>query len=170
MPLCHLCVFFGKNVYWRLLPILWIGFFFYFLFFFGMQLYQNCWYILDINLLLAVHLWIVLSVQHFFLVSDGFCAKAFMCNLVSFFVLFNFFCIKQMNQEVVPPFMSEIPMFSYISSMVLYLTLDFKIILSLECSVTLHSRIIFLLHVAFQLSQYHLKRWSFLHCIVLPPL
>ena len=44
------CLLWKKKVYWSLLLIFLIGFFF----FFGMQLYQNCWYILYVNLLLIM--------------------------------------------------------------------------------------------------------------------
>ena len=104
---------------------------FYFFYCFGMQLYQNCWCILNINLLLAVPF--TNSTFHsalfpccWWLLCKSFYVYFSFIFLLVCFVYFNFFCIKQMNQEVVPPFMSEIPMFSYMSSMVLYRTFRFS--------------------------------------------
>lgn len=50
VPVCHLCVFSGKNVRWNLLPIFLIGSFFFFL----VQSCMSCWYILVINPLLVM--------------------------------------------------------------------------------------------------------------------
>ena len=70
VPLCHLCVFFGKNVYWSLLLIFLIGFFFFFLVCSCTKtvgtfyMLTSCW---------SCHLQIVLSIQHFLLLLMALC-------------------------------------------------------------------------------------------------
>ena len=87
MPVCHLCVFSGKMFVGVFYPFFLIGSF---VFFFGTELYE-----------LLVHLSNPLLVMPFanstfhsavFFVDD-FCAKAFMCNLVSFVCVFLNYCL-----------------------------------------------------------------------------
>ena len=135
---------------------------------------MSCLYILEINPL-SVALFANIffhSVGCLFVYGFLCCPKAFKFNQLPFFVCFYFhYSRRWIQKDIVAIYVRE---FCYVFLRILQNLVfhrGLQSIFSLYMHMVLECVIIHLLPVAVQFSQHHLlKRLSFLHCIVLPPL
>ena len=139
---------------------------------------MNCLYILEINPLL-VALFADIFAHSFYGLSFCFiygflwCAEVFKFNYVPFIFCFYFNHSRRWCGKDIAVIYVRVFWLMFFSKSFIVSSLTFRSLSHFEfifvCGVKECSNFIFL-HVAVQFSQHHLKRLSFLYCMILPPL